>query len=526
MKHFAFYPILFVLAYISSCLGQVKGQIYLGGIIRTILIAFFLALIILIVLTQTFKNIHRAGLVFLLFTMAFLFYGEVLTSINRLLGLSANSSALFVLVTLSGLLFLASSQRFWKLIHFPETLTYYLNIVFIFLLLFQAAQLFMGLPELVGGERTDDNAQSINQAPIKLSGDTQPDIYIIVVDGYARADVLKNIYQYDNTEFLSALEKRGFYIANRSQSNYIQTKFALGSLLNLDYILPLKPSDNGFSYYNSTIANNRVFSLLKQSGYKTISFDSGYTFSAIHNADIYYSKVLPLSEFESFLLVNTPIETLSNILGLEVPTYFTYRSHRERINYIFKTLQNIPDLAGPKVIFAHILSPHPPFVFDRNGNPVEPGLPYQIFDGMGTQGSKEDYLHGYRNQVTFVNNQVLHTVDAILEKSKTPPVIILMGDHGPGSMFKVDMQAPGCLWERTGNLEAFLLPGHISDPQLYSSISPVNSLRLVFNLYFNADLPLLEDKTFLTSDGDPYAMKDITQESRATQSCSSQDTPP
>jgi hypothetical protein len=220
--------------------------------------------------------------------------------------------------------------------------------------------------------------------------------------------------------------------------------------------------------------------------------------------------------------MDTPLEMLSNIFGLGLPTY-TYQSHRERVLYTFTNLQKIPELAGPKIVFAHILSPHPPFVFDEQGNFIEPDLPYQLFDGTNTPEQKDAYVSGYRAQVEFVNAQVLKTVDAILENSRIPPVIILLGDHGPGSMFKSDMQDPGCLWERTGNLNALLLPNHLTDPQLYPELSPVNDLRLVLNLYFQANLSMLEDKTFLTSDQDPYAIKDITTQTRASQACTAQD---
>jgi hypothetical protein len=525
MKRFAIYPVLFVLAYILSRLSGIKDQIDPAGMIRPVIIAIVLTLIILAFLSWALKSGQRAGFVFILFAMVMFFYGEIYTRIAILVGVRSSSLSLFVFIALLGLLYLFSSQRVWELIPFPDIVTYYLNVVFIFLFLFQAAQVSTGLYNLIKKGGGDNNAQFSSQAQIKLSGDTRPDIYIIVLDAYARADVLESIYQYDNTKFLSDLEKRGFYVASQSHSNYVQTKQTLGSLLNLDYIPALKPSEDYFSYYHLAITNNRIFSLLKQIGYQTTAFDSGFTFSAIPNADIYYSNFLPLSDFESYLLMGTPIEMLSNNLGLGIPTY-TYQSHRERVLYTFKTLQNIPESSDPKVVFAHILSPHPPFVFDQNGNPIEPGSLYQMFDGVGSQGKKEDYWRGYRDQVVFVNDQVLQTVDAILEKSKTPPVIILMGDHGPGSMFKTNMQDPGCLWERTSNLVALLLPGYPSDPRLYPSISPVNASRLVFDLYFNADLPLLEDKTFLTSDAEPYALKDITQESQSRQPCLSPNTPP
>ena len=75
-------------------------------------------------------------------------------------------------------------------------------------------------------------------------------------------------------------------------------------------------------------------------------------------------------------------------------------------------------------------------------------------------------------------------VEEILAKSDVPPIIILQGDHG-------------VWWEseehRTEILNAYYLPGEGSK-LLYKTISPVNSFRVVFNLYFGTDYELLDDR--------------------------------
>ncbi len=63
-----------------------------------------------------------------------------------------------------------------------------------------------------------------------------PDIYFIVLDAYARDDVLKEMYGFDNTEFLAYLRNKGFYIAERSAANYCQTGLSIGSCFNLCYL--------------------------------------------------------------------------------------------------------------------------------------------------------------------------------------------------------------------------------------------------------------------------------------------------
>ena len=65
------------------------------------------------------------------------------------------------------------------------------------------------------------------------------DIYYIVLDGYARGDILKEIYAYDNQPFLTQLEELGFYVADSSYANYNQTRLSIPSALNMAYMQDL-----------------------------------------------------------------------------------------------------------------------------------------------------------------------------------------------------------------------------------------------------------------------------------------------
>jgi hypothetical protein len=85
-----------------------------------------------------------------------------------------------------------------------------------------------------------------------------------------------------------------------------------------------------------------------------------------------------------------------------------------------------------------------------------------------------------------------------------------MSDHGPASMFNWDVHTPSCLWERTSNLFAILLPEHLNSEIVYPSISPVNAFRVIFNTYFGTNLPYLDDKSYLMMWQQPTAKIDIT----------------
>ena len=50
-----------------------------------------------------------------------------------------------------------------------------------------------------------------------------PNIYHIILDAYARQDILKTRYNYDNSPFIDGLKQRGFIVANKAHTNYDET---------------------------------------------------------------------------------------------------------------------------------------------------------------------------------------------------------------------------------------------------------------------------------------------------------------
>ena len=117
-------------------------------------------------------------------------------------------------------------------------------------------------------------------------------------------------------------------------------------------------------------------------------------------------------------------------------------------------------------------------------------------------------------------------VDKILRQSDTHPIIIFHSDHGPE--FPYIKPNPMKPWEgvyeddqfkrdRLKNLSAFFLPGKENE-MVYQTISNVNTFRLIFNLYFNMDYKLLEDKSYFSwwpansyrmEEIDPYARQNL-----------------
>jgi hypothetical protein len=239
-----------------------------------------------------------------------------------------------------------------------------------------------------------------------------------------------------------------------------------------------------------------------------VAVESGYGLTEFTDAEIYLSprdrslaNVLlgGLTPFEAMFYQTTIGDFLYavHLVPSEVQNSlfsYSYQIYRDRILYQFDQLAQIPDIPGPKYVFVHILAPHNPFVFDAEGNYLPRIVPFTMNADVDAL-RLPDYIRGYTGELEYINQRALESIDAILANSTTPPVIILQADHGTSRM-------PG---KQTAILNAYYLPEAEARSMLYPTISPVNSFRLVFNAYFSADMPLLQDDAYYADLETPFA---------------------
>jgi hypothetical protein len=101
-------------------------------------------------------------------------------------------------------------------------------------------------------------------------------------------------------------------------------------------------------------------------------------------------------------------------------------------------------------------------------------------------------------------------VNEILENSKQPPIIMILGDHGPRSEVVWESVEKTNVRECLSILNAYYLPGD-GDELLYPQITPVNSFRVIFNRYFGEQSNLLPDKSYFAGGVYLYKFYDVTE---------------
>lgn len=332
-----------------------------------------------------------------------------------------------------------------------------------------------------------------------------PDVYYIVLDAYGRSDSLNRLLGIDNRPFLEELEARGFAIASCAQPNYSFTTLSLASSLNMAYLDDLgdkfTPNRDDVRPVRALITHSLVEQLFEGLGYELIAFETGFPFTELRYADHYIAPPDPrlfdaLTPFELVLLRSSAGLVLFDAYQILFPnsprdSLSGAQRHYDRTLLALATLEAGDFGPGPQFIFAHIVSPHAPFVFGPSGRATVPPLYRNASAEFPTK--MDWYRVAYADQVAYLNDRVLRIIDNILATSESEPVILLQGDHGPEQ---------GGSSDRMAILSAYRLPG--GNGVIYPKISPVNSFRVVFNQVWDSDLPLLEDKAHFSTYNRPF----------------------
>lgn len=529
MKKLPVYLLLFALYPVLALWAQNIQEIGFVQIVRVIVVSLFLCLFVWLLVWLVFRDVQKSGLITVAALIVFFSYGHLYESVRAWsFELARHRYLLPLLITLffTWVLYLIKIRQVSRFTEFFN--------------LFSLVLLLMPLYSIINFQIRSYYNQK-EQAAVVASETVQnrPDVYYVIVDAYGREDILNEYYHFDNSAFIQYLEEKGFYVAKESTSNYRRTILSLTSSLNMAYIQDLIPDRDiktkDFTESYELLRHSAVRRLFAENGYRLVTVDNDIK-TTIKDAEVLLSPdvvtsservnlaqqgySVNLNSFEG-LFIQTSLAKLwvdwqvkqgkSNMLDvieIEAP----YNRHRNSILFALDSMVDIADMDGDNFVFIHVVAPHPPFVFGPNGEQIPHNRLFSIADGPYSQGSREDYIRGYTGQVAFLNQRLMNVIDYLLEHSKTDPIIIIQGDHGPKG-FTDENSETGDFTENFGILNAYYFPGK-NHTGLYPTISPVNSFRVVLNKLFGMAFPILDDKSYFSTVARPFDFIEVTEQVR------------
>lgn len=498
------YPILYLYSLNS-------GLVRFAEVWPIVVVSMAVVTAVFLALRALLKDGSKAGAVSAVLSFAFFSYGQIYDLVSfrsflKNLQPSQKHLALLVMVGIVTVVVIAIIVRKEGNL---QKATHILNLMTIVLIAIPVATLSLHLFWHL--KRDPPIPDPVVESPSEFfDPETLPDIYFIILDldRYPRNDELLEIADFDNGEFLAALEERGFYIAYKAMSNYSKTPTSLASSLNMQYLdsfAGIREGRLGFRHINPWIKDHIAGRAFMERGYTYVHISSGWPPSDVSliadinieftiDGVVYYEKEDNSTSDPSNIKVFLPLLLGTTLLRPVLPPL--YPTHTvlawfdpDRTLQTFEVLADIPDIEEPTFTFLHMVKPHAPYMFDRYGNVIEKPPGWTIRD-------EENYISwpkSFVDQLVFVNTMTLATVDQILTKSEVPPIII-QADHGHNS---------------NRILSAYYLPGG-GDDLLYPPITPVNNFRLILDYYFGTDLGLLEDRSYFVAEGfDPCNFTEV-----------------
>lgn len=338
----------------------------------------------------------------------------------------------------------------------------------------------------------------------------RPDIFHIVLDGFGRADVLKERMDLDLSGFIQDLENRGFQVVDQARTSYVQTELSVSSTLNMELLQKLLPESakdmTNRQVLKPFIQEPAVAQKLMASGYRYVAVGTGFDGLWLGRYQLPDRAEGSFTLFEGTLLSRTPWRLAGAVASSQ------YDLHRSQIKGAFAQLEELAaPTSKPRFVVAHILAPHPPFVFDKDGGPVRPKGPFGYWDGsdfMTFSGTPEEYREGYRAKAGYITKRLISLIDK-LQSSGRRPIIILQGDHGSkvgldqNSLARTDLREAFC------NLYAVSVPSDVplQVPELDTS---VNTYRRLFTAMGAEGLTPYPPQSWYSTAPKPFVFTEVS----------------
>ncbi len=321
--------------------------------------------------------------------------------------------------------------------------------------------------------------------------DDQRDVWIIVPDRYPNEGALQRRGM-DGTGLTSALEERGFDVMREATSNYPQTLISLASAWNFELYDAQGKSGPAIGAGSvGAIDNHLLGQGFKERGYDYAHLGSWTDFTS---APSVADEILTLdqsSELNRAWIDKSAIAAALQARGWDYDTRGRQRKTALQQLQVLDELAEIED-GQPRLVIAHLLLPHPPYVFTPDGGEQRIGL---------------DETSAFDQQRQFFDSQLVPLVDQLQARSR-PPLIIVAADEGDYPLDWDEEIVEVYDWSTVSADDgrdklAILAAVYDPDPQsderfpLADDMSLVNIMRWLANRSLDADFDRLPDDHYL-----------------------------
>ncbi len=330
----------------------------------------------------------------------------------------------------------------------------------------------------------------------------KPHIFYVILDSYSRQDALKEATNYSNDVFIREMEKKGFYNISNSYSNYNIGKISIASSLQTKYF---DSKSTGY-FMNDTMditnGNGEAIKEFKNKGYKyyraVINRSVGYEGCPQYSDYCFFGKG-GITEFQVFLLKLTPLLRTIRVL---FPYYSSYSVLKlDDIKNVFPSNEGFPIFS-----FIHLLQPHPPFIYKsdcsiRNSINIPEWNTKKLFKWSHMLGD-EKFKSYYIENIKCINTRILNFTSWI-EKKFPNSIVIIQGSNGLGFSYRKEdiYTRPIENVEEKETEQELSILNLIKIPSkchkyLYSSMTPINTFRLVIGCLEGKNPRFLKDKLY------------------------------
>lgn len=331
--------------------------------------------------------------------------------------------------------------------------------------------------------RTQKASREVAAVTVSQSSSSYPDIYYLIFDEFSGFKAMRQYFHTAEIDpFKAFLEEEGFWVAEDSFSSSNHTVHQMAVRMNYTEY-PYVQGDQAIWY--EALANSQGLELLKSKGYTTMVFEE---ISMLHpglpdiQADYLYhynystegDLGILFDEYGMLVADNTMLYAFDELYKVANPAD---KAHYNFLMSLQERLPNLDDVQSPKFVYAHLMLPHQPFIFDKNGSLVDSAF-YRNWNY-------------YEGNYIYTTKYIKKLVSAILANAdpQNPPVIIVQSDHG-ARIRKNNLELQGFPQNMLRNiLFAMYLPGYDTS-DLAQDENPINTLPIVFNHYLGENIPL------------------------------------